>query len=47
LIGAANFDEATEIAAGCPALDHGFAVDVCELFIPAQISDVSATNESG
>lgn len=46
LIGAANFEEATEIAAGCPALDHGFAVDVCEPSILVQISDVSPTNES-
>ena len=46
LIGAVNFDEATEIAASCPALDHGFAVDVCEPFTTAQISDLNATNES-
>jgi hypothetical protein len=33
LIGAANFEEATEIAAGCPGLQHGFAVEVCERFV--------------
>lgn len=30
LIDAANFDEATEIAACCPGLEHGFAVEVCK-----------------
>lgn len=39
LIGAANFEEATEIAASCPGLQHGFAVEVCERFV----LDVSAT----
>jgi hypothetical protein len=39
LIGAANFEEATEIAASCPGLQHGFAVEVCERFV----LEVSAT----
>lgn len=30
LIDAANFDEAAEIAAGCPGLEYDFAVDVCK-----------------
>jgi len=29
LVDAASFDEATEIARGCPGLEHGFAVEVC------------------
>lgn len=33
LIQAATFDDALEIAAGCPGLDHGFAVDVCQPFV--------------
>lgn len=34
LIDAANFDEATEIAACCPGLEHGFAVEVCKPIAP-------------
>jgi hypothetical protein len=30
LIDAANFDEATEIAAGCPGLGYDFVVEVCQ-----------------
>jgi hypothetical protein len=44
LIDAANFEEATEIAAGCPGLREGFAVEVCERFVLAQISDITATD---
>ena len=39
LIDAADFEEAIEIAAGCPGLQHGFAVEVCERFV----LDVKAT----
>jgi Sigma-70 region 2 len=28
-----GIDEAMKIAAGCPGLDHGFAVDVCRPFV--------------
>lgn len=31
IVDATNFDEATAIAAGCPGLEHGFEVEVCEL----------------
>ncbi len=34
LIDAASFDEATEIAGGCPGLEHGFAVEVCRPLRP-------------
>jgi hypothetical protein len=29
LVDAASFDEAIEIARGCPGLEHGFTVEVC------------------
>lgn len=32
IIDAANVDEASEIAAGCPGLEQGFSVEVCEPF---------------
>jgi hypothetical protein len=34
LVDAASFDEATEIACGCPGLEHGFAVEVCKPLPP-------------
>jgi hypothetical protein len=34
LVNAASFDEATEIARGCPGLEHGFSVEVWRPFFP-------------
>jgi hypothetical protein len=33
LVDAATFDEAAAMAAGCPGLEHGFDVEVCELLV--------------
>ena len=46
LVEAASFNEATEIAQGCPGLEHGFGVDVCRPFIPARNSEIRSTNRS-
>ena len=40
LVNAASFDEATEIARGCPGLEHGFSVEVWRPFFPnSDLSD--------
>ncbi len=33
IIDAASLDEAMKIAASCPGLDYGFAVDICRPFV--------------
>jgi hypothetical protein len=40
LVDAVNFDEATQIAAGCPGLEYDFAVEVCKPFA----ADVTETH---
>jgi len=47
LVDAESFDEATEIACGCPGLEHGFAVEVCRALPPEFGWDETSRDRDG
>src|SRR5262249_54072318 len=47
LLDAASFDEATEIARGCPGLEHGFAVEVCRPLPSEFCWDITSKDRGG
>ena len=36
LVNAANPEEASEVASGCPGITHGFTVEICRPFSPSR-----------